>query len=116
MVTIRPGELNQLLDLYAAVDNFDSPNAHGEEPAGEVLVAGEVWGAVDGLTGREVVQAAQVQPTATHKVVIRYREGITTRNWWRWESRRLDILHIRDVEGAGVKLEMLCQEHVTEPT
>lgn len=114
--SVKIGHLDQLLDLYAPTDNPESPNVHGEEPTGERLVAGGVWGSVDGLSGQEVVQAAQVAPTATHKVVVRYRDGLTTRNWWRWQGRRLHILHLRDVQGQGTRLEMLCVEHATEHT
>ena len=116
MVKIDPGKLDQLVSIMAPVYSPDSPNAYGEEPDKGRRVAEDVWASVDALSGREVLPAAQVVADVTHKVVMWFREGLTTDCWLEHEGRRLDILFIRDVESAGVKLELLCQEKVIEAT
>ncbi|CAN5262594.1 phage head closure protein [soil metagenome] len=71
-----------------------------------------VWASIEPLKGYERLQAMQMQTPVTHKIVIRYREGVTTasrfllgeRIFWVKEvineSERNRFLNIKAIERA----------------
>lgn len=85
-------------------------NATGEEiPAYDTLVA-TVWGAVEPTSGREFIEANQVQADVTMRIRIRYRADI------RPEMRVVEGTHtyainsILDQRGERKELHLMCQE------
>ena len=73
----------------------------------------QVWGKVQGLRGRELFAAQQVQATTTHKVTIRYCRGLTSKHRMligQDESRVLNIESVVDVDEKHVTHELMCTE------
>ena len=69
-----------------------------------------VWAAIEPLRGNERYTAQQVQSTLTHKVTIRYREGIKPQMRLTYEGRIFDIESVIDIEERHRWLELLCSE------
>ena len=73
----------------------------------------QVWAKVQGLRGRELFAAQQVQATTTHKVTIRYCRGLTSKHRMligQDESRVLNIESVVDVDEKHVTHELMCTE------
>ena len=85
-------------------------NGTGEEiPAYDTLVA-TVWGAVEPMSGREFIQANQVQADVTMRLRIRYRADV------RPEMRVTEGTHVYEIEsvldqrGEKKELHLMCHE------
>ncbi len=84
---IDPGELTERVTLQSRSVTQD---VYGQATITWVDVA-TVWARVRALTAREFFAAAQVQPEASLKVLIRQRSDVTAT--WRlvWQGRAHDI-------------------------
>lgn len=71
-----------------------------------------VWAAVEPLRGTERYRAQQVQAELSHKVVMRYREGIKPHLRLLYNGRVLEIEAVVDVEERHRWFELLCSEVV----
>jgi SPP1 family predicted phage head-tail adaptor len=85
-------------------------NGVGEEiPAYDLLVA-TVWGAVEPMSGREFIEANQVQADVTYRLRIRYRADV------RPEMRVIEGTHtyhidsVLDQKGERKELYLMCRE------
>lgn len=72
----------------------------------------EVWARVEPLSGREFWQAQQAQAQTTHKVTIRYYDGLTSTHRLLYGSRVLNIDSVIDVESRKREHQLLCKEEV----
>lgn len=73
-----------------------------------------VYAAVDPINGREPFLAQQHFSEVTHKVRMRYHEGITTAMRLAWGSRRFDIKAVLNAEERRRELTLLCTEGVAQ--
>lgn len=86
------------------------------EPSRTWATDDEVWASYDSLSGTELVEAQAMAKDATYQVKMRFRTGVTTAKRLivldnrEGSTTTLNILHVRDVESAGVELELLCKE------
>ncbi len=101
------GRLRHRLKIYDK--GTITRNGVGEEiPAYDALVA-TVWGAVEPLSGREFLEANQVQADVTLRIVIRYRSGI------RPEMRVIEDEHTYEIEAVldqrGERKELHLMSH-----
>ncbi len=73
-----------------------------------------VYARVESLSGREYFdqQAAQTLAEVTHRVVIRYRDGITPTLRVVWKGQVFDIEAVIEVESRGRELHLMCREVV----
>ncbi|WP_434642754.1 phage head closure protein [Thermoanaerobacterium thermosaccharolyticum] len=71
-----------------------------------------VWAAIEPLRGNERYTAQQVQSTLSHKVTIRYREGIKPQMRLTYKGRVFEVESVIDVEERHQWLELLCSEVV----
>lgn len=82
----------------------------GQYPAEEQTVA-RVWCQVVPQTGS--LLSGRPGETAlartTHKIVIRYRKGITPDMWLEVEGEKYDILYILDPYLRHISLEIFCE-------
>ncbi len=67
-------------------------------------------GSVEPLTGRELERANQIAPLATLRVVIRYRDDVTTANRFLFGTKELNIEHVLNPDERNRKLICLCKE------
>lgn len=103
---VPAGKLTKRVTILSPVR---SENEYLEKPENWQEVA-SVWAAMEPLTGKEVWEASQVQPIATHKITIRYRPGMTGALRLSHKGRIFEITYVRDVQEKHEKLEIFCTE------
>lgn len=69
-----------------------------------------VWGALEGLRGREYFEAAQTVSQSDHRIVIRHRNGIKPTMRAQVGDRVFDIQSVLDRDGRRRQLEIICRE------
>lgn len=88
-----------------------TPDAFGHQPdAWETLA--DAYASIEPLSGRDLELARQSQARVTHRVTIRYREGVDVRCRILHRDRALNVRSVlREDEGSRV-LNLLCEEAV----
>lgn len=72
----------------------------------------DVWAAVEPLTGRELVNAQQIQPDVTHRVRIRHRDDVTAKMRVLEGTRQLNIESVLNIEERDRELHLMCRERI----
>ena len=67
---------------------------------------GDVWANVTPVSGTEKPDAAGVQTTITHRIIMRYRADVTTKDRIIYRGRVLDIAY-RDIYPAMIAVAMV---------
>jgi len=70
------------------------------------------WGSIRPLSGQELVSAKQVDPKVSHKIVIRYQEGLTTDQRLLNNSRVFNISSILNIQERDKLMVILAKESV----
>jgi SPP1 family predicted phage head-tail adaptor len=100
------GELNRRVKLQTAARTSDG--------AGGVTVTwsdtATVWAAIEPVSGREPFVAQQLQGHVTHKVLIRYRSGITHGMRVLLGTRAFDVQAVINSKESNESLTLYCQE------
>lgn len=97
---------------------FQSPpaarNEYGEEEqdTDDWTVFARRRVAIIPLTGRELWNAQQSQPDVTHRVEMRYLEGLTTKKRMKYGTRIFNILSVLNLEEDGREMHLICVERV----
>lgn len=88
----------------------DEKDEAGQYPAVEKTVA-TVWCQVVPQTGSLLTgrPGETVLARTTHKIVMRYRKGITPDMWVEVEGEKYDILYILDPYLKHISLELFCE-------
>jgi len=69
------------------------------------------WASVEGVSSREALQFGQQQVEITHKVRMRYLDGLTSQMRLQWRSRTLDVVSVLEY-GHRSEHVLICQEQV----
>lgn len=105
-VPIKVGRMDRRVMLQ---DRSVSPSSFGEPVPAWVDVA-ELWAAVEPLGSSEIWRAQAAESDATHRVMIRWRAGVSDRMRLIYQGR---ILEIESVANEGEKdrvLTLVCRE------
>lgn len=106
---MRAGWLRHRVEILA---KEAEQNSFGEEVVTWVT-AGMVWASVEPLRGREYIEAKQGQVEVSHRVVMRWREGVSAEMRLRiHEGRMLEIESVINPLERGERLELMCREAV----
>lgn len=70
----------------------------------------QVWGAMEMLSGSERVRADKLEQSLTHKITLRYREGVTGAMRLTSGLRRFAIRAASDPDGSRRDLVCLVEE------
>lgn len=108
---MRSGRLRHRVTIQQPVA---AVNGYGERITTWSTVA-TVWGAVEPLRGREFFDAEQVQAEISHRVVLRYRSGISSTMRLLHLSRVLHIQQVIDVDERHRELQLMCRETPDAP-
>lgn len=71
------------------------------------------WASVEPLQGRELWQAREVHPEVTHRVTLRWLDGITRAMRIKHETRVFGIEAILNTDERDVEMVCLCREQVS---
>ena len=69
-----------------------------------------IWAQITPLKGYERMQAMQLAAPITHKLLIRFRAGLTTRQRLRHGDRTFDIREVIDVDNRHAWMQLICVE------
>jgi SPP1 family predicted phage head-tail adaptor len=106
-MALDPGRLRERVTVQRATV---SRNSIGESvQTWSDLV--ERWASVEGLSGREVLQSGQQQTEVTHRVRMRYVDGMTHTDRLLWRGRVLEISSLLE-HANRTEHEILCVEEV----
>lgn len=97
-----------LLQSYTgAVDDYGDPLYSDDD---HWTTEATVWAAIDPVSGKEFYAAEQAQSSVSHKIRLRYRQGVSAA--WRvlYGSRVFRILSVIDWEERHESLLLMVQE------
>ena len=106
MTTIAAGELNRRMTVMAY---SDAPRADGGITKAETNL-GQRWASIEPLSGREYMEAAQMGSEVTHRIRLRYFDGLTTKHHLTYGGRTFNIVSMLDLNEGGVVHELMCKE------
>jgi SPP1 family predicted phage head-tail adaptor len=82
-------------------------------PSGETTLqwvdVATVFAQVEGLSSRDIMQAQQANVLATHKIRIRYRDGVTHLHRIKWRNRIMELASVTERD-KRTYLEMMARE------
>ncbi|HRC61626.1 MAG TPA: phage head closure protein [Dehalococcoidia bacterium] len=87
------------------------------EPTDTWSALATVWAGIEPISGREYFAAQQVQSELTHRVTIRYLEGVTPKDRVAWTdpatqaTRYFDIRAVIDRDERHREQQLMCVEH-----
>lgn len=106
-VLVEPGRLRQVI----TVKQLASETFNADGSVTRAYTAGTSWRAhVVPLSGREFIEAKQIGSELTHRVTMRFFDGLTPKDQIVFDSRALEIDHVINVEEFGVMTIALCKE------
>lgn len=104
---MNAGTLRDRVTVQQATENR---NRLGESIS-EWATFTEVWASVQGVSAREFLLAGQQQVEVSHRVKMRYLNGLTPQMRLLWRGRTLEVISILEHENRSVH-ELICQESV----
>jgi SPP1 family predicted phage head-tail adaptor len=105
---MNPGDLRHRITIQRAHEQPD--NLGGMTTVWETEA--EVWAAIWPVSAREVVSNAQLVGQVSHRVRIRYLEGVAPRMRILFGARTLNILSVVNPEERNELLDLICMELV----
>lgn len=106
-MAIDPGRLRERITVQQATE---TRNAIGETTQSWVTYA-ERWASVDGISAREFLTSGQQQTEITHRVRMRYLDGLNSTMRVLWRDRILEIASCLEHANRS-EHELLCTERV----
>lgn len=112
LLLTRPGLLRHRLILQTVNDAADGQGGFVKAWTDTATV----WGSLEPLSGRELLQAQQVQSRVTHKSRLRYRSDVTVTPAMRIKkgTRTFNVQEVRNVEERNVYLDLMLEEGTGE--
>jgi len=71
-----------------------------------------MWASIQPVSGSEGITGNQINPEVTHKIMMRYRAGVTPANRVLYGTRVFDINVVRNIFEENRWLELLCREDI----
>ena len=105
---MRAGKLRHRVEVLQPATAQDS---FGEVTPGWKLV-GRRWAEVTPITGTDKLVRDQYRQAATHRVRLRFMEGLTVRHLIRHGGRDLHILSLVNVDEQDAEMLLDCEERV----
>jgi SPP1 family predicted phage head-tail adaptor len=106
-MAIDPGKLRERIIVQQATE---TRNALGETTQTWGTFA-ERWASVDGISAREFLTSGQQQTEITHRVRMRYLDGLNSTMRVSWRGRILEIASCLEHANRS-EHELLCTERV----
>ena len=72
----------------------------------------QVWASIEPLSGRELLQAQQIQADVTHRVRFRFLAGVTAKMRGLYGTRYFNILSIINTDERDREIVLMCKELV----
>ena len=101
--------LNRRIEVWHREKSTEK-NRLGQYPVEDKVYA-TVWAGIVPQTG-SLLKGRSADTTlskTTHKIILRYRDDITTDMWFVYRGQRYDILYIMDTSLNHERLEIFCE-------
>lgn len=72
----------------------------------------DVWAQMERISGREAMVARKLQSTVTHRVLLRFRDGVNAAQRLAYDEKYYNIRYVACVAGNREMLELLVEEGV----
>ena len=108
MKPIRAGKLKQRIEIQKE-ERVRQPGGSYETDWVSFL---DSWARIVPLSGTERYTAQQVQSELSHRVEMRYQEGIKPQMRVKYGERTFDIEAVLNLEEANRELHLMCSEVV----
>jgi SPP1 family predicted phage head-tail adaptor len=105
---MRAGTMNRRVVVQRATE---TQGTTGELATTWVDVA-TVWASITPMKGDELYRAQQVNARLSHRVSMRFRDGVTPKMRLSYGARLLQIEECINIREEGVELQLLCSEWV----
>jgi SPP1 family predicted phage head-tail adaptor len=106
---MRAGQLRQTITLQTLTPTGDNAGGVASETPVDFAT---LYAHVEPLSGRELVQAHQVNDELTHRIVMRYYPGVASNMRVKYGTRFFLIESIIDVDERHRGLILMCKELV----
>jgi len=106
-MALDPGKLRERVTIQQATERR---NSLGETTL-EWSTFSERWASVEGVSSREALDLGQVDVQLTHRVRLRYVDGMTQNMRLVWRGRTLEIISLLEY-GNRSEHVAICQEAV----
>ncbi len=103
---MRAGKLRHRIAIQSATETLDEYRQATKAWATETTV----WGSIEPLTGRELFDAAQVNPEINLRVRLRYYAALTTKKRLQFGDRNFGIYSIANADEMNREMIVLCTE------
>lgn len=104
--TIAAGELNRRVTVMGY---NDTPRADGGIAKAETNL-GQRWASIEPLSGLEYLEASQMGSEVTHRIRLRYFDGLTTKHRLTYNGREFNIVSILNRNERNVVHELMAKE------
>jgi SPP1 family predicted phage head-tail adaptor len=106
-MALDPGKLRERVTIQQATERR---NSLGETTL-EWATFAERWASVEGVSSREALELGQADVSVTHKVRLRYVDGMTHNMRLFWRGRVLEIVSLLEYANRSEHVAT-CQEAV----
>ena len=106
---MRGGKLRNRFEI---LENTPTTDEWGHDVVKPTSI-GHIWGSVETLTGRELVEAKQIREDVTHKIAMRYDRRLTTKHQLQLNGRVFEITSLNNVRERNDQLEIMATERPT---
>lgn len=107
-MAVRVGRLKDLVTLQKLSETLDDFG----QPTQDWVTEASCWAGIEPISGRERIAGDQVYADLTHRVMMRYRSGVTPKMRIVQADRILEIAAVIDRDNRHEQLELLCTEKV----
>ena len=103
-------DLGKMRERVTVQQATERRNSLGETTL-EWATFAERWASVEGVTAREALGAGQLEVSITHRVRLRYIDGLTQQMRLLWRGRTLEIVSLLEHNNRS-EHELICQENL----
>ena len=110
---MRSGTLRHRIAIQEQTDTTDNMGGYTTSWA-DVQGMDSEPAAIWPLSSKEVLNSAKLEDQITHKIRIRYRSGITTKNriYWAAKSKTFNIISIINKDERDIMLDIMATEEI----
>ena len=102
--------IGPLRHRVAIQNSTPSQDGYGDDSNRTFSTVETVWGSVEPISGRELLNAQQIQAETTHRIRIRHTTNATSQSRILFKGRTFEIVSLINWMEKNCRLELLCKE------
>lgn len=105
---MRAGQLRHMITIQEQTDVSDGMGGFSTTWSDEFSMSAAIWP----LSSKESLDAMKLELVVTHKIRIRYRSGITSKNRIKFGTRIFNIVSLINPDERNIMIDMLASEDI----